>query len=146
MIRVVRTTGGHDRDVVADLLNRLAIAKTTGRAAILRTAALDTAPGPDTPMSTSVPTSKSSAIPHSSVGFARAAIDHRTFSTAIWAVTLRSARVSAGDPPPHAASPTRDRLPTGHRPSQMPCAHGFRTNGGYTDTTPDRLSSRRKAA
>jgi hypothetical protein len=101
LIRVIRTTDGHDRHVVADLLNRLAIAKTTGRAAILRTAALDTAPGPDTPMSTSVPTSKSSAIPHSSVGFARAAIDHRTFSTAIWAVTLRSARVSAGDGSAH---------------------------------------------
>jgi hypothetical protein len=78
LIRVIRTTDGHDRDVVADLLNRLAIAKTTGRAAILRTAALDTAPGPDTPMSTAVPTSKSSAIPRSSVWFARAPIRHRT--------------------------------------------------------------------
>src|ERR1035441_5757654 len=54
--------------------------------------------------------------------------------------------VADAHPPPHAASPTRDRLPTGHRPSQMPCTHSFRTNGGYTDTTPDRLSSRRKAA
>jgi hypothetical protein len=39
------------------------------------------------------------------------------------------------------ASPARDRLPAGRGPSQIPCTHSFRTNGGYTDATIDRLST-----
>ena len=49
--------------------------------------------------------------------------------------------MSAEDPPPHAASPARDRLPADHRPSHIPCTHSFRTNGGYTDARIDRLST-----
>jgi hypothetical protein len=45
------------------------------------------------------------------------------------------------DPPPHAASPARDRLPAGRRPSQIACTHSFRTNGCYTDATIDRLGA-----
>jgi hypothetical protein len=50
--------------------------------------------------------------------------------------------VSQAHPPPHAASPTRGRLPKGRRPSQMPCTDSFRTNGGYTDAGIDRLADR----
>src|SRR5665213_3250133 len=56
----------------------LAIANTTGLAAIVRTASSETAPGPETPTRTSAPASTSLAMPRSPAGFVRTALAART--------------------------------------------------------------------
>ena len=71
LVRVVGAAGGDDGDVVARPPpgrisgTGLAIANTIASGAIERTAAGDTAPGPDRPMKTSAPASTSSAVPAS---------------------------------------------------------------------------------